>query len=151
MRLRNIAGQVLVDPIPTSGKGSEKVFIEALRHAVAVDPTPTHVHGTTHLGLVEITRERRAAPLAETRLEPFRASLAPRTVALDALRAALTQARASKSPILTITASPRVSDALRGPLAGAVKQAEAVLGGRLAVKKDEKLAAESYHVEEGKA
>jgi len=147
VRLRNLAGQILVDPIPSGGKGGARVFLEALRHVFADDPTPTTVHGLTHLGLVEITRERRAAPLAELRLQPCRAALNPASVALDALRAALTQARATKSAALTLTAAPPVCDALRGPLAAALKDTETALGGKLALKKDQALTVEVYRLD----
>lgn len=109
LRLRNLSGHILVDLIPTKAKDKRARLVEALRRAVADDPTPTHVVGTTPLGMLELTRERRRPSLAEVvmarRLEP-----STETLALAALRAVLREAAGPGWPHLAV--APEVAAAL---------------------------------------
>ena len=77
LRLRGIAGQVAVDFIPGTARGALFKLTAALKRAVADDPVPTHVFGLGPLGLVELTRERRAPPLAELMGETARLPSVP--------------------------------------------------------------------------
>ena len=111
MRLRNLSGHILFDAIPSRGRGALRRLVERMREAVAADPIPTEVVGTTPLGLVEMTRERRRASLAEVMLE-VQIARSPETVALDALRIVLAgAARHGGSPRLAV--APEVAGALR--------------------------------------
>jgi len=105
-------------------------LVEQLREAVAADPVPTEVVGTTPLGLIELTRERRRASLAEVMLETQTAR-SPETVALDALRTVLAgAARHGGAPRLLV--GPEVASALRR-LTLALSETERRLARSLAV------------------
>lgn len=125
IRLRGLSGHLVLDAIPERGRGGQDRLLDALRRAVANDPTPTHVVGTSPLGLVEMTRERRRAALDEVLLEPAARRPTPETVALAALREVDRRGRA------VIAAAPEVTEALARMPARA--EAEARLGRRLAL------------------
>lgn len=65
LRLRNIGGAILIDPAGnlklTDRKNLEKLFIQETAH----DPSTVTVHGFTRLGLLEVTRTRRAPSLSD--------------------------------------------------------------------------------------
>ena len=64
MRLRNISGIIIVDFLKT-GKSNTALILEELKSAVKADPVETVIVGVTALGLVEITRKKTEASLAE--------------------------------------------------------------------------------------
>jgi ribonuclease E/ribonuclease G len=112
-----------------------------LRQAVAADPTPTHILGATALGLVELTRERRHAGLAETMLDPAASQRSAETIALAALRLVLAETRAT-GRAAGLACAPEIArriEALPGPRA----EAEARLGQSLILRPDSRLARES--------
>lgn len=66
IRLRNLGGIIIVDFLKVKGDGkAEKIFLDTLRNETGEDPCTVQVHGLTRLGLVELTRNRRTAPLRE--------------------------------------------------------------------------------------
>jgi ribonuclease E/ribonuclease G len=133
IRLRNLSGHILFDAIPMRGKGAARRLVDRLREAVADDPVPTEVVGATPLGLIELTRERRRASLAEIMLET-RLGPSAETVALQALRTVLAgAARHGGGPRLLL--APEIAAALRR-LTGAVAEAERHLARPLAVTVD---------------
>ena len=133
LRLRGVAGHVILDIIPLRDRRALGRIVEALRHAVADDPTPTHVIGTTPLGLVEMTRERRRPTLAETMLEAAPVRRSADSLGLDALRALLREADARPGARLALAAPPEVVTALRRRPA-ALAQAADRLGRPLTLK-----------------
>lgn len=130
LRLRNLSGHILFDAIPSRGRGSLRRLVERLRDEVAGDPVPTEVVGTTPLGLIELTRERRRASLAEVMLET-RTGRSAETVALEALRTVLAgAARHGGAPRLLV--APDVASTLRR-LVLAMSETERRLARRLVV------------------
>jgi ribonuclease G len=69
LRLRNIGGIVIVDFIDMRGPHERNQLQGAMAARLAEDPVPTQVVGMTRLGLMEITRARRGAPLARALAE----------------------------------------------------------------------------------
>jgi ribonuclease G len=65
LRLRNIGGIVVVDFINLPRVGERDQLLAALRQAVADDPAGVEVFGLSKLGLLELTRTRRGACLAD--------------------------------------------------------------------------------------
>lgn len=59
LRLRNLAGIVVVDFIDMRGRGDRERLLAELADAVIDDPAAPQVYGMTKLGLVEMTRARR--------------------------------------------------------------------------------------------
>ena len=64
LRLRNIAGAVVIDFVTMrSAYDRDKVQAALVEH-LATDPVPTQIYGFTRLGLFELTRARRGPTLA---------------------------------------------------------------------------------------
>ena len=133
LRLRRIGGQIVVDFV-SGPRGASYRLAAALKKAVATDPTPTHVFGVTPLGMVEMTRERRGAPLTELLC---RRSLEPSadSVALAALRRVLTEATLRPAARLGLVAAPEIAAALAG-LGEAWAETERRLGRTLPLRPD---------------
>ncbi len=65
LRLRNLGGAVVVDFVTLKSGAERDQVLGRLAVALAADPTPSQVVGWTRLGMVELTRARRGASLAE--------------------------------------------------------------------------------------
>lgn len=64
LRLRNLAGAVVIDFVSMRSAYDRDKVQAALAEALRDDPVPTQLYGFTRLGLFELTRARRGAPLA---------------------------------------------------------------------------------------
>lgn len=113
LRLRAVAGHILVDVIPTRDRRKLMKLVEALRTATAGDPAPVQVAGHTPLGMIELTRRRSGPSLAELMLEPTAAVANPLTLALDGVRALLREAAARPGMALSLALPPRAVSELR--------------------------------------
>jgi ribonuclease E/ribonuclease G len=112
LRLRGLAGHILIDIIPLKDRQAQARLVAALRQAVAADPTPSHVVGVTPLGLIEMTRERRAPSLAEIMLDDTGPQRSAETLGLEGLRAALRAAFERPQAKIALRAAPVVVAAL---------------------------------------
>lgn len=122
LRLRAIAGPVVVDLIPSKGRGD---LVERLRQAVAGDPVATRVSGLTPEGRLELNRRRSRSSLSDLLLdEPTSPQSSTYAIALNALRKSVREGLASGSVRITVRASERVISSLRGPLQVARLEAE---------------------------
>lgn len=65
IRLRNLSGIILIDFIDMKSAEHQEMLLTALKQALQKDRVKTTVHGMSHLGLVEVTRQRLRAPLSE--------------------------------------------------------------------------------------
>jgi len=70
LRLRDIGGIIVIDFIDMQEAANRERVMAALRRELARDPVPGAVLGITALGLVEMTRKRVRASLAERVTEP---------------------------------------------------------------------------------
>lgn len=70
IRLRNLSGIILIDLIDMKDAKQQSMVLETLESALQQDRVKTKVHGISHLGLVEITRQRTRAPLTEILEQP---------------------------------------------------------------------------------
>ncbi len=148
LRLRNLAGHIVVDFISMRQRDNGGQMLDALRQAVAADPTQVHVAGFTRLGLVEMTRQRRHASLADVLLAPAgsgRRKSAP-TMALETLRRVRREAAANPAAALIVTAAPAVVAALSGPLGDALTTVERRLGRSITIEADPGLEVEQADV-----
>jgi ribonuclease G len=130
IRLRNLAGAIVVDFVSMRSAGDRAQVLAALSAALAADPAAPQVLGWTRLGHVELTRRRGARPLAEILFEsavgaPVKSAL---TIALEALRAAAREAAAQpgRTPVLIV--HPEIAATLSAAAAPALRE----LAGRLA-------------------
>jgi ribonuclease E/ribonuclease G len=112
IRLRGLAGHILIDIIPLKDRQALGRLVAALRQAVADDPTPTHVVGVTPLGLIEVTRERRRPSLAEIMLDVQTPQRNAETIGLEGLRAALRVGLERPQATIALVAAPEVARAL---------------------------------------
>ena len=147
LRMRNLAGQIVVDFVTAGGKGALMKLMASLKQAVSSDPVATHVIGATPLGLVEMTRERRGPSLAELMVENAAVPTAA-AVALRALRQVLAEAAHRPGRALTVVVAPDVAAALAARCA-ALDEIAARLGRKPAVRAEPGRARDDVTVEEG--
>lgn len=125
-------------------------MIEALRSETASDRVPTHVHGFTATGLVELTRERGRAALSEILFEdwadegPGRMARAE-TVAFDVLRAARRQGMGRHGALRALV-SPVVASYLAHEGLADLRAVEAELARTLCIDTDPALAQDRYSI-----
>jgi ribonuclease G len=67
IRLRNLSGAILIDFIGMHQKTERLRLVDTMERLVYGDHAAAEVHGFTRLGIIEITRKRRTATLAEKR------------------------------------------------------------------------------------
>ena len=65
MRLRNLGGIFIADFLKSQKKQDETQLLKVMKEAICSDPCTVQIHGMTKLGLMEITRKRRTAPLKD--------------------------------------------------------------------------------------
>jgi Ribonuclease G/E len=123
LRLRNLAGHILIDIIPPDGKRSAiraaaTPLADRLAELVTNDPTPTDIAGVTPLGMIELTRKRAGLSLDEL-LIGRRAE----TMAYEALRRAVRTAVIEQAARIALDAPPDVAVLLRGRLKPALQEA----------------------------
>lgn len=129
LRLRNIAGAIVIDALKMGARDDRNRVLSSLRDALKGDPGACHVLGITNLGLVEMTRTRTGLSLADRMLSaPGEPALAATAAAYDALRAVLRAAASTPSGGYTLQAAPAVAEALAGPLAAARDEAAQAVG-----------------------
>ena len=149
IRIRNIAGPIVIDFIGVKGPARARILSE-LRAALARDPQKPDLLGWTRLGHVEVVRKRRHPALDEILFE--RAGGGGRvktalTVALAALAALARAARAEPHRALALRAAPEVAAALaEGPARAPRLALEARLGRAIAVAPDPRLAREGFDI-----
>ncbi|MSO81628.1 MAG: ribonuclease E/G [Alphaproteobacteria bacterium] len=147
LRLRALAGAIVVDALKMTERHDRAAVLEALRETVADDPAGVVVHGWTVLGFIELTRARRGPSLA-ARLQESVAAPQASAVALGyaALRRLLAAARAHPAGGYAIQVAPEVADAIAGPLAAALAEALGTVGGNVIVAGEPARARESIEV-----
>ena len=150
IRLRNLAGPIVIDFVGMKGAGARARVLSALKAALAADTEKIELLGWTRLGHVELTRRRREAALAEILMEPAPAGSARKTaltLALEALRAAAREARAQPGRALALTAHPEVIAALASGEGQAARAAlEASLGRPLTLSPEAGRAREAFEI-----
>jgi len=152
MRLRNLAGLIVIDFLSMSGKDAPGRVVTALKEALALDSTSPQVLGTTRGGLLEVTRPRRRPPLSTQLLAPCpvcrtgRAE-APLSVGYRALDRVLAEVWAQPSLIPALRLHPAVAHALKEQGQAALDEMETKLGQPLELVPDDKLAHGRFRVE----
>lgn len=121
VRLRALAGPMIVDLIPAKGRSS---MVERLKAAVEADPVPTTVSGLTPEGRLEFNRRRVRPSLAEVLLDSSGMQPSVDAVVYQALRQYVRRAMADNMVNATLQCHERVASALRGSLRQAFDEAE---------------------------
>ena len=130
IRLRNLAGAILLDAAGLTGRRRE-TLAAPLERALAEDPLRPRLLGLTRLGLFEIQRSRVHPPLHEVLGWPS----SPLTHGLAALRRAAREAAAAPGRALALRAHPGVLAAIQA-LDGALAEFTAGAGRPLALRPD---------------
>jgi len=133
LRLRNIGGAIVIDFVGLDRRAQRERVRLALEAALASDPAKPQVLGWTRLGHIELLRPRRGRSLADALLEPVSGVRHPVTIAHEALRGVMREARATPAANWRLIVSDKVAAALHGPAAGALQAVEARLGRRIEI------------------
>ncbi|HYM73030.1 MAG TPA: ribonuclease E/G [Stellaceae bacterium] len=136
LRLRNIAGPIVVDFVGLDRRGAREGVRQALAAALERDPANPQLLGWTRLGHIEIVRPRRGRSLGDALFElDAGAARAKRavTVAHEALRRLQREARADPAANWRLSVPQAVEAALRGPAARGLHALETRLGRRIAI------------------
>lgn len=129
LRLRNIAGAIVIDALRMGARDDRNRVLDALRSALRGDSSTCHVLGVSALGLIEMTRTRTGPGLAERLCDPLGdPRLRADAVAYAALRAAVSQGVGSGSAGAGLRVSGEVAALLDGALRPARDEAAAQLG-----------------------
>lgn len=126
VRLRNIAGLIVIDFIHMLDAEHQGRVLRELAAALAGDPALARLGGFTELGLVEFARRRRGVPLAQLFMVACDGCggeglmPAPDAVAYHVLAELAREASHHPGADATVVAAPEVVAALRGDAAGAV-------------------------------
>ena len=148
IRLRNLAGAIIIDFIGMEGRSARERVRAALAAALARDPAGPQPLGWTRLGHFELVRPRRGRPLAETLLEPRAAPPIKTAVTLahEALARLARAARRQPGSRWRLRAAFPVAAALRGPAAPALATLETRLGRPVEVASDDKGGADFFEI-----
>jgi Ribonuclease G/E len=133
LRLRQRGGGVVVDFAGRDTPRERERVRQVLAAALAGDPAKPRFLGWTRLGHCEIVRPRRLRSLSDAMLEPRERRKNATTLALEALRRLIAEARANPAASWRLAAVPDVEAALRGPAATALAGLERRLGRRIAI------------------
>lgn len=149
IRLRNLAGGIVVDFVGLDDRGARERVRTALSRALAADPLQPKILGWTRLGHLELVRRRRARPLADLLLEPTAPGAFVKTavtIAHEALRALRREAQLQPGRAWRLTVSPDVAAALAGAAAGAVQALEQRFGRPVAIAADGGLGRDRFQI-----
>lgn len=152
VRLRNLAGLLVVDVVAMRRKPNQAQVLSAFRAAFRGDPRQAQVVGYSRHGLLEITRRRLREPLARILQETCPTCggsgrvAGPATVAFEALRVVAREASAQPGVRLALAAHPAVIDTLHGPARGALQEVEARLGRALVLHSRRDMARDHFQV-----
>ncbi|MEQ8354306.1 MAG: ribonuclease E/G [Kiloniellaceae bacterium] len=141
LRLRALAGLIVVDFLEMKQSEDRKAVAAALRRAVAGDPEPCQVFGVSPSGLLEMTRRRGRAPLHELLCRPCGLhgsgrEKSPETLAYEALRQTAAGALGKVVTGITLRVAPAVEAALKGEQAAALAAVERRLGRSVGIVSD---------------
>ena len=156
IRLRNLAGLLVVDFAKMKRRTHIAEVLGRMRSAVSNDPNAAQVIGFTKLGLMEMTRRRQSRSLREIMTAGCLVCdgdgyhRAPLAVGFEALRRALREGHAAPGAAVWIVAAPPVIDALKSEGAQAVREATEKLGGGLTLKSDPIFAPDQLDVFSGR-
>lgn len=107
VRLRNLAGLIVIDFVSLRVKGHARVLEEAVRAAFADDPWPVQFGGLSRFGLYELSRAQLVKPLHE-RMRDADGRLSVESIALAALRAIEREGRAQTGRTIACTVAHEV-------------------------------------------
>ncbi|MBT3790151.1 MAG: hypothetical protein HN725_22625 [Alphaproteobacteria bacterium] len=115
VRLRSIAGLIVIDLLKMRADDDRKKIVTALGQALATDPSATRVGSMDDFGLLAFTRRRQGKSLADTWMSRCQAcegagyTLTTQALAADAYRMAEAEARIAEPGTLVVRAEAAVA------------------------------------------
>ncbi len=152
IRLRGLAGALVVDFIALRRRDGRERLLDAFRAALAAEVPDAQLLGWTRLGHVELTRPRRHAPLHEIVFERSGAGGYARTamsVGLASLAAVERRTAADPAYMPELRVHPEVAAILEGDAAPARHALEMRLGRSLAIVAEPGRARDSFDISDG--
>lgn len=152
MRLRNLAGLIVIDILTMTGKDGPGRVVTALKEATALDPASPQVLGTTNGGLLEVTRPRRRPPLSTQWMAPcpvcrMGRTEAPLSIGYRALDRVLADVWAQPSLIPALRSTSLVIRALKEHGQTALDEMEIKLGQPLELISDDSIPFGQFYIE----
>jgi len=130
IRLRNLAGMIVIDFIDMSDAKHRAKVLKAFREAMRNDRNRPHILDFSELGLVQMTRRRTSHTLEEILKSPCpccggrRMTLSLTTLVNRIRTKVLEEAARFETPAVTVRAHQQVIYALRGPGESRLKELE---------------------------
>ncbi|HKX10029.1 MAG TPA: ribonuclease E/G [Stellaceae bacterium] len=149
IRLRGIAGALVVDFIGLRRRESRERLLEAFRAALAAEVPEAQLLGWTRLGHVELTRPRREAPLHEIVFERTAHggyAKTALTVGLEALAAVERRVAAAPAHAPQLRVHPAIATILAGAVDPARQALETRLGRAISIVAEPGRARESFDI-----
>ena len=152
LRLRNLAGIIVVDFIDMAREEHREAVLQEFRKQLARDRVKTMVGGFSNLGLVEMTRKRTRESLAQMLCEPCPTCegrgivKTARSVVYDILREILREARQFAPKEFRVVASPQVIDLLLDEESQHLAALSDFIGKPIALQAEGAMAQEQYDI-----
>ncbi len=152
LRLRDMAGIIVIDFIDMDSTTDQRKVLEALGDELKKDRTRTHLVGMTELGLVQLTRKRDGKDLDAVMREPCPVCsgrgrlLSPQSLAFRVRREILKQALDSRHEVLLARLHPRAAVELVGLEGEEIEALERETGRTVLVQVDRDAHPESIEV-----
>ena len=130
VRLRRLAGAIIVDAVRMQSRTDGDAVLERLREGFVDDPVPTEVLGFSRPGLIEISRQRGGISLADllTADEKCGREADPLSAGYGALRKMQRAANPQVGVRWRLVCAPEVAAVLKGPLSSDFARVAAALG-----------------------
>ncbi|HNW35470.1 MAG TPA: ribonuclease E/G, partial [Candidatus Ozemobacteraceae bacterium] len=155
IRLRNLAGMIVIDFIDMNDPKHRTKVLKAFREAMRNDRNRPHILDFSELGLVQMTRRRTSHSLEEILKTPCpccggrRMTLALTTLVNRIRKKVLEETARFETPTLTVKAHQQVIEALRGPGESRLKELEKRCGRTITLQATYGLDLETYTVDTG--
>ncbi|MBI4860953.1 MAG: Rne/Rng family ribonuclease [Candidatus Riflebacteria bacterium] len=155
VRLRNLAGIIVIDFIDMIDESHKRKVMERLRDSFRRDRARTNILELTALGLVQMTRQRNRGTLNSRLKEPCPYCRGEgKILSADYLTGKVFReiqrvAARARSETLTVLAHPSIVRQLQGPRRHALHELESVLKKRVCVSAEGELHREQFKVHDG--
>lgn len=132
--LRNLAGRIVIDFIPTRQRAGRNRVLRTLRDGFEADNVENFIGGYTKLGLVELNRQRYGESLAHylvgavESLARRRTAKSPESISYDVIRAILKESRYAVMGSLVVIASTRLTKVIEELLSAVRTELERRVG-----------------------
>ena len=152
LRLRNLAGIIIVDFIDMRRKAHKQQVMAALEAGIASDRVKINVADISPLGLVEITRKRTRESLEQVMSEPCyvcrgRGTIKTvQTVCYEILRELLSEYHRYKAHSYTIVAAPPVIDLMLDEEASSLAELQDFIDRPIALQSDPHYQQQQYDI-----